>query len=96
MLCSRVDEEGTVYTLACSDVVVYNASTHLPCAGRRVTNHPHYESTALRAKTRRLYEFMGKYDDKHVHSVLRETSADYLVVDTTRCSRLGGEFECVE
>lgn len=55
------------------------------CAGRPVTNHPHFEDAALREKTRQLYQVYAKTGPAEVHAILVRYNASFIVLEDSIC-----------
>ncbi|XP_016067759.1 PREDICTED: probable C-mannosyltransferase DPY19L3 isoform X2 [Miniopterus natalensis] len=55
------------------------------CTGRTLTNHPHYEDSSLRARTKAVYQIYAKRPPEEVHTLLRALGADYVILEDSIC-----------
>ncbi|XP_066098563.1 protein C-mannosyl-transferase DPY19L3 isoform X2 [Saccopteryx bilineata] len=55
------------------------------CTGRTLTNHPHYEDSRLRARTREVYQVYAKRPPEEVHALLRALGAHYVILEDSIC-----------
>ncbi|XP_039702472.1 protein C-mannosyl-transferase DPY19L3 isoform X2 [Pteropus medius] len=55
------------------------------CTGRALTNHPHYEDSGLRERTRAVYQIYAKRPPEEVHTLLRALGADYVILEDSIC-----------
>ncbi|XP_035869197.1 probable C-mannosyltransferase DPY19L3 isoform X3 [Phyllostomus discolor] len=55
------------------------------CTGRTLTNHPHYEDSGLRARTKAVYQIYAKRPPEEVHTLLRALGADYVILEDSVC-----------
>nr|XP_020037665.1 probable C-mannosyltransferase DPY19L3 isoform X5 [Castor canadensis] len=55
------------------------------CTGRTLTNHPHYEDSSLRERTRAVYQIYAKRAPEDVHALLRSFGADYVILEDSVC-----------
>ncbi|XP_071076221.1 protein C-mannosyl-transferase DPY19L3 isoform X2 [Desmodus rotundus] len=55
------------------------------CTGRTLTNHPHYEDSGLRARTKAVYQIYAKRPPEEVHALLRALGADYVILEDSVC-----------
>ena len=53
--------------------------------GRTVTNHPHYESEDIRARTKFVYEMFGCHSQKRVRDNFVELGTDFVIVFDVAC-----------
>jgi hypothetical protein len=54
---------------------------------RAVTNHPHYENTQLRKRTKQLYQLAAYRSDAQVHNAVAAYQADHIVLVRASCNR---------
>lgn len=55
------------------------------CTGRTLTNHPHYEDSSLRERTRAVYQIYAKRSPEDVHALLRSFGADFVILEDSIC-----------
>uniref|UniRef100_A0A2K6A2A4 Dpy-19 like C-mannosyltransferase 3 n=1 Tax=Mandrillus leucophaeus TaxID=9568 RepID=A0A2K6A2A4_MANLE len=55
------------------------------CTGRTLTNHPHYEDSSLRERTRAVYQIYAKRAPEEVHALLRSFGTDYVILEDSIC-----------
>ncbi|XP_053528186.1 probable C-mannosyltransferase DPY19L3 isoform X2 [Artibeus jamaicensis] len=55
------------------------------CTGRTLTNHPHYEDSGLRARTKAVYQIYAKRPPEEVYALLRALGTDYVVLEDSVC-----------
>ncbi|KAK3886747.1 hypothetical protein Pcinc_009123 [Petrolisthes cinctipes] len=55
------------------------------CTGRPITNHPHYEDSWLRLRTRQVYRMYGREAPEVVHTALRQTGATHIILEDSIC-----------
>ncbi|XP_076003156.1 protein C-mannosyl-transferase DPY19L3 [Genypterus blacodes] len=55
------------------------------CTGRVLTNHPHYEDSELRERTRQVYQVYARRSPEEVHDILRAVGAEYVVLENSIC-----------
>nr|KAF6406620.1 dpy-19 like C-mannosyltransferase 3 [Molossus molossus] len=55
------------------------------CTGRTLTNHPHYEDSNLRARTKAVYQIYAKRPPEDVHALLRALGTDYVILEDSIC-----------
>ncbi|OCT99930.1 probable C-mannosyltransferase DPY19L1 [Xenopus laevis] len=55
--------------------------------GRPIVNHPHYEDTDLRARTKMVYTMYSRKPAKEVKSTLLGMGVDYFILEDTWCTR---------
>nr|KAF6271081.1 dpy-19 like C-mannosyltransferase 3 [Myotis myotis] len=55
------------------------------CTGRTLTNHPHYEDSGLRARTRAVYQVYARRPPEEVHALLRALGADFVILEDSIC-----------
>ncbi|XP_054426258.1 probable C-mannosyltransferase DPY19L3 [Pteronotus mesoamericanus] len=55
------------------------------CTGRTLTNHPHYEDSGLRARTKAVYQIYAKRPPEEVHALLRALGTDYVILEDSIC-----------
>eukprot|EP00116_Pleurobrachia_bachei_P011505 sb/3471767/ len=54
--------------------------------GRNIVNHPHYEDSALRERTKRVYQMFSRKPVAEVHSTLKDLSVQYAILDRNWCT----------
>ncbi|XP_057294056.1 probable C-mannosyltransferase DPY19L1 [Hydractinia symbiolongicarpus] len=62
------------------------AAIKLSC-GRPIVNHPHYEDSGLRARTKRVYQVYSRKPCSFVHKELKEMGVTHLVLEDSWCTR---------
>ncbi|XP_036922324.1 probable C-mannosyltransferase DPY19L3 isoform X3 [Sturnira hondurensis] len=55
------------------------------CTGRTLTNHPHYEDSGLRARTKAVYQIYAKRPPEEVYTLLRALGTDYVILEDSVC-----------
>ncbi|XP_006168056.2 probable C-mannosyltransferase DPY19L3 isoform X4 [Tupaia chinensis] len=55
------------------------------CTGRTLTNHPHYEDSSLRERTKAVYQIYAKRSPEDVHALLRSFGTDYVILEDSIC-----------
>ncbi|XP_027999198.2 probable C-mannosyltransferase DPY19L3 isoform X2 [Eptesicus fuscus] len=55
------------------------------CTGRTLTNHPHYEDSGLRARTRAVYQVYARRPPEEVHALLRALGTDFVILEDSIC-----------
>uniref|UniRef100_A0A671EYS8 Dpy-19 like C-mannosyltransferase 3 n=1 Tax=Rhinolophus ferrumequinum TaxID=59479 RepID=A0A671EYS8_RHIFE len=55
------------------------------CTGRTLTNHPHFEDSSLRERTKAVYQIYAKRPAEHVHGLLRSFGTDYVILEDSIC-----------
>ncbi|KAK4305152.1 hypothetical protein Pmani_022954 [Petrolisthes manimaculis] len=55
------------------------------CTGRTITNHPHYEDSWLRLRTRQVYRIYGREAPEIIHTALRQTGATHIILEDSIC-----------
>jgi len=55
------------------------------CTGRTVTNHPHFEDTSLRDRTRELYQMYAKTSPEEVFNILQKYNASFIILEDSIC-----------
>ncbi|XP_058530478.1 probable C-mannosyltransferase DPY19L3 isoform X3 [Ochotona princeps] len=55
------------------------------CTGRTLTNHPHYEDSSLRERTKAVYQIYAKRSPEEVHALLRSFGTDYVILEDSIC-----------
>ncbi|XP_036689483.1 probable C-mannosyltransferase DPY19L3 isoform X2 [Balaenoptera musculus] len=55
------------------------------CTGRTLTNHPHYEDSSLRERTKAVYQIYAKRAPEEVHALLRSFGTDYVILEDSIC-----------
>ena len=55
--------------------------------GRPIANHPHYENTDIRERTRLIYQIFARVNPNRVHDTLKGLGIDYVVVEDGFCNK---------
>lgn len=59
------------------------------CTGRPITNHPHFEDTALRIRTKELYQMYGQFSPQDVYETLVKFNTSYIILEDSQCLSAG-------
>ena len=54
---------------------------------RPIANHPHYENTDIRERTRLIYQIFARVSPQRVHDTLKGLGVDYVVVEDGFCNK---------
>ena len=58
---------------------------------RPIVNHPHYEDTGIRDRTRKVYQIFSRKSKEEVHKTLVNLKVEYLVLHSSWCLSIGKE-----